>query len=143
MRSADKPQRASRPPLCPDRIRSTNGGFAFIENRFLRDGFFASLTHIERSVYLFFVLAADRSGISFYGYDRICSIVEITLDDFVAARRALVEKDLLATDGTRTQVLSLPQAPAPSPLTLQTTDDFETHDPATIRQILSASLAKR
>jgi hypothetical protein len=28
--------------LCPDRIRKINGSFAYIEHRFLRDGFFAS-----------------------------------------------------------------------------------------------------
>lgn len=30
-------------PLIPDRVRKIHGSFAFIEHRFLRDGFWASL----------------------------------------------------------------------------------------------------
>jgi hypothetical protein len=36
--------KASRPPPRSDRIRRIDGGFAFVPNRFLRDGFFTSLT---------------------------------------------------------------------------------------------------
>lgn len=142
----DRPRRAppSRAPIVPDRVRRTDGGFAFVPNRFLHDGFFASLTHVERSLYLFLVLAADRNGVSFYSYDRICATLEVTLDDYVAARNALVDMDLVAFDGTRFQVLSLPPRPrlrARPPLTTQ--DDFEGDDPATIRQCIRDSLTRR
>ena len=105
----DRPRRPppSRAPIVPDRVRRIDGGFTFVPNRFLHDGFFAQLTHVERSLYLFLVLAADRDGISFYSYDRICATLEITLDDYLAARNALVDLDLVAFDGTRFQVLSL------------------------------------
>ena len=33
--------------LSPDRVRRITGSFAFIEHRFLRDGFWESLTHRE------------------------------------------------------------------------------------------------
>jgi hypothetical protein len=36
-------------------------------------GFFAQLSHLERSLYFFIVLAADRNGVSFYAHDRICT----------------------------------------------------------------------
>lgn len=39
--------------------------------RLLHDGFFASLTHAERSLYLFLVLTADRNGVSYYDQDRM------------------------------------------------------------------------
>jgi hypothetical protein len=110
----------------------------------LHDGFFASLTHLERSLFFFLVLAADRDGVSFYSYDRICATLEITLDDYVAARNALVDMDLVAFDGTRFQVLSLPPRPsfrARSPLI--TEDDLERDDPATIRQRIRDSLMRR
>lgn len=134
----------NRRPVRPDRVRSVRRGFAAIPNRFLHEGFFASLGHVERSVYLFLVLAGDRNGVSYYGYDRICSTLEITPDRFVAARNALIDLDLIATDGTRFQVLSLPPEPltrARSPLV--TNDDFEREDPATIRQLIHASLDER
>lgn len=133
----------NRPPLRPDRVRSIRRGFAAIPNRFLHDGFFASLDHLERSLYLFWVLAGDRNGVSFYASDRICSTLELTLDLFIAARKSLIEKDLIATDGTRVQVLSLPAHPVVKTHSLVTDDDFEHHDPATIRQIIRSSLDER
>jgi hypothetical protein len=142
----DRPRRAPPPrvPIAPDRVRRIDGGFAFVPNRFLHDGFFTALTHHERSLYFFLVLAADRDGVSFYSYDRICTTLEVTLDDYLAARNALVDMDLVAFDGTRFQVLSLPPRPqlrARPPLTTQ--DDFERDDPATIRQCIRDSLSKR
>jgi len=132
-----------RAPPRPDRIRRPTGGFAFVPNRFLHEGFFAALDHLERSLYLFLVLAGDRNGVSFYGHDRICATIEVSLDDYIAARNALIEKDLVAFDGTRFQVLSLPPAPVlPVRAPLLTDDDFEQHDPATVRRIARASLSR-
>jgi hypothetical protein len=110
--SAPRRPSPARPPLRPDRLRRIErDGFAFLPNRFLRDGFFASLSPHERSLYLFLVLAGDRDGVSFYAYDAICSVLEIPLETYLAARYALIAKDLLAFDGTRFQVLSLPERP--------------------------------
>jgi hypothetical protein len=134
----------SRAPIRPERIRDTRGGFAFIPGRFLRDGFFASLDHRERSLYLFLVLAGDRNGVSYYGQDRICSLLEMHLDEYLIVRNGLIAKDLIAFDGTRFQVLSLPPTPrfvARRPLTTQ--DDLEDSDPATIRSLLARELGSR
>jgi hypothetical protein len=57
--------------LSPNRVRRITGSFVFIEHRFLRDGFWDSLTHDELLLYLFLILAADRNGISYYSYDKI------------------------------------------------------------------------
>jgi hypothetical protein len=133
-----------RAPPRPDRVRRIDGGFAFIPNRFLHDGFFASLGHLERSLYLFLVLAGDRNGVSFYSYERICTALEVSVDDYFLARNGLIEKDLIAFDGTRFQVLSLP--PAPVFITrppLVTNDDFDEHDPATVKRIIESSLGRR
>jgi len=118
---------SSRTPLVPDRVRSIAGqGFAFIPHRFLRGGFFASLTANERSLYVFLVLAGDRYGISFYHYDSICALLRIPLDVSIEARNALIHKDLIAFDGSRFQVLSLPESPVQtSPKPLQTQEDFK------------------
>lgn len=110
-------------------------------NRFLYDGFFTSLNHHERSLYLFLVLAGDRDGVSFYAYDRICSILEMTLDVYLLVRNSLIDKDLIAFDGTRFQVLALPLHPvvrAQPPLV--SPEDREDRDPATIRQLIRSSL---
>ena len=118
--------------------------FAFVPHRFLRDGFFASLRPDELRLYMLLVLAADRHGVSFYHYDSICSLLEITLERYLRARNALIHKDLIAFDGTRLQVLSLPDRPHVEPATpLTTAEQFEADDPATIRRMVHASLTTR
>lgn len=134
--------RPHRDPIAPDRLRTVDRqGFAFVPNRFLHDGFLASVDHTELALYLLLVLAADRNGVSFYGYDRICTLLRLTLERYVEARNSLIRKDLLAFDGTRFQVLSLPPRPVIDPTkALQTPEDFEDLDPATIRLLISKSL---
>jgi hypothetical protein len=95
--------------LNADRVRQINGGFSFIPHRFVLDGFLAALGQKELLLYLFLVLVSDRNGLSFYSYDRICTLLEISLDEYIASRDSLIEKDLIAFDGTIFQVLSLPK----------------------------------
>jgi len=94
--------------LVPDRIRQNEGSFGFIPHRFLTDGFLAALSQHELLLYLFLVVAADRYGLSFYSCNSICSQLTLTLDQYLKARDGLIEKDLIAFDGTIFQVLSLP-----------------------------------
>jgi hypothetical protein len=95
----------------PLRIRKIQGSFAFIEHRFLQGGFWSGLNHHELLLYLFLILAADRNGVSYYGYDKICAFLQITQSEYVAARNAIIEKNLIAYDGGHYQVLSLPEQP--------------------------------
>ena len=101
--------------LNPNRIRRIDGGFSFIPHRFLTDGFLSSLIQKEILLYFFLILASDRYGLSFYSYDVICSYLEFCMDDYVEARDGLIDKDLIAFDGTLFQVLDLPESPVPSP----------------------------
>ena len=141
------PSRAvmARAPIVPERVRSIAGhSFAFVPHRFLRDGFFASLSADQLRLYLFLVLAADRNGVSYYHYDSICSVLELPLESYLRARNALIAKDLIAFDGTRFQVLSLPDKPRcdnPAPLTNE--QDRNNRDPATIRTLIQQSLGTR
>jgi len=131
-----------RKPICPHRVRKITGSFAFIEHRFLRHGFFGDLTHHELLLYLFLILAADRRGLSYYGYDKICTLLRITVDEYLLARNALIDKELIAFDGYLYQVLSLPpegNSPA-APLTSR--QDMEKHDPATIKKLIREAFTK-
>jgi hypothetical protein len=102
--------------LVPQRVRKIQGSFAFLEHRFLRDGFWIDLTHHERLLYVMLVLVADRHGLSYYSYDKLCSLIGFTVDDYVTARNVLMDQDLLAFDGTIFQVLDLPEChPRTSP----------------------------
>ncbi len=122
--------------LVPERVRKIGGSFAFIEHRFLRDGFFADLNHLELLLYFFLVLVSDRCGLSYYSFDKICSLLGVDIDHYIEARNALIDKDLIAFDGAIFQVLSLPDKPGLSnPVILKGQADMERSDPATIRQI--------
>ena len=97
--------------LDPNRIRRIDGGFSFIPHRFLTDGFLSSLTQKEILLYFFLILASDRYGLSFYSYDIICSYLGLSVDAYIEARDGLLEKDLIAFDGTLFQILDLPESP--------------------------------
>jgi hypothetical protein len=125
--------------LCPDRIRKINGTFGFIEHRFLKEGFFFTLTHCELLLYLFLVLVADRHGLSFYSYDKMCTLLRISVDEFILARDGLMEKDLIAFDGRTFQVLSLPE-PRTQPRSIKGREKMKDKDPATIHQQIVRSL---
>ena len=101
--------------LSPERIRRIDGGFSFIPHRFLLEGFLSSLNQVELLLYLFLIMASDRNGVSFYSYDRICTLLELNLDQYLTSRNSLIEKDLIAFDGTLFQVLSLPHKPPQQP----------------------------
>ena len=125
--------------LCPDRVRKIAGTFGFIEHRFLKEGFFYSLSHHELLLYLFLVLASDRNGLSFYGYEKICTLLRISVDEFILARDGLIYKDLIAFDGRTFQLLSLPRH-GPKSTPLKGPGQMREKDPATIHQQIVRSL---
>jgi hypothetical protein len=122
--------------LNADRIRRIVGGFSFIPHRFLVDGFLASLDQPEIILYLFLILAGDRHGLSCYSYNTICTLLQIDIDEYIAARDGLIEKDLIDFDGRIFQVLDLPARPARKAKTA--VDDNE--DPAMAAKIIRQSL---
>ncbi len=130
-------------PIVPDRVRCAgSSGFAFVPNRFVHDGFFSALSLDELGLYLLLVLVGDRRGLNFYHYDSLCELLRWPLERYIAARNSLVEKDLIAYDGTQFQVLELPALP-PRPKALRTAEELEQHDAATIRNMIEESLGYR
>jgi len=104
--------------IVPELRRTLAPPFAWVERRFLFDGFLSRLTYKENLLYFFLVLAADRDGVSFYSYDKICRLLQLSCDDYIAARDGLIAKRLVAFDGHQFQVLALPerpQCPQPKP----------------------------
>jgi hypothetical protein len=136
-----KTMQIRRAPIVAERVRAISGqGFCFVPHCFLRDGFFASLSSEELLLYFLLVLAGDRYGVSFYHYDRICSLLQMPMEKFLAARNGLIERDLLAFDGRAYQVLSLPARPVEVPHPPLRREDFDEHDSATIRATIKRSL---
>jgi hypothetical protein len=127
--------------LNPDRIRGIHGGFSFVPHRFLSQGFLSSLEQKEILLYLLLVLASDRHGLSFYSYDTICSLLQMNLDQYINARNGLIDKDLIAFDGTLFQVLELPATPVLSPTTMKASDPT-TKNPVPIARLVDRSLKR-
>lgn len=123
--------------LDASRIRRIDGGFSYIPHRFLTDGFLASLQQQELLLYLFLVLAADRYGLSYYSYDRICSLLQLSTEQYITARDGLIKKDLIASDGTLFQVLDLPQKPLPASVVCRRSKN---ENPVPIAQLIQQSL---
>ena len=135
-RSKTKSRQIQKHPLEPDRIRKITGSFAFIEHRFLHDGFWGSLDHHQLLLYLFLIIVADRNGLSYYSYDKICTLLRISVDEYIPARDALIDQNMIAFDGYLFQVLSLPdKVIRPVSRTLKTQEQMQKYDPATIRQL--------
>ena len=93
------------------RVRSIKGGFSFIPHRFVTDGFLESLSASELLLYLFLVIVSDRYGLSFYSDGSICSLLQMSSENYQQARQGLIEKDLIEFNGTLFQVLDLPASP--------------------------------
>jgi len=97
----------------PERKRILAPPFAWVDRRFLLNGFLAELSPQENLLYFFLVLVADRDGLSFYNYDKICQLLQLDVEDYVQARNGLITKHLIAFDGRLFQVLALPTTPRP------------------------------
>jgi hypothetical protein len=84
-------------------------------------------------------LAADRRGLSYYSYDRICEVLKIGLNDYLAARDGLLDKDLICFDGVIFQVLSLPA----QPVGVRCQPDLHAQGPVAIGQLFKKMLEER
>ncbi len=128
--------------LVPERLRKIEGGFGFIPTRFLTGGFFLSLSQYEKLIYFFLVLVSDRQGLSYYSQDKIFTLLELSIDDYIEARNGLIQKSLIAFNGLMFQLLSLPDKPVETtgPKNLSTREDFLKSDRLSIRQLLNKSL---
>lgn len=98
----------AKPPR-PDRVRSIQGSFSWIDHRFLREGFDHGLTRLEKLLYFVLVAVSNRNGVSFYSDDRLAEILEIRhAHELASARIELIDRELIAFEGGVYQVLNLP-----------------------------------
>ena len=91
------PARKVKPILPePARVRRIEGSFGWIDHRLMREGVLDNMTLFEVAVYLFLVLAADKTGVSFYRKDVISKRLWIDWSQFEEAKARLLEKGLIA-----------------------------------------------
>jgi len=81
------------------KIRSIKGSFAWIDHRLMRNGFMETMTHQDIALYLFFILVADKNGVSFYRKEKICEAVSLDFSQFEIAKDRLINMKLIAFEG--------------------------------------------
>jgi len=102
-------------PILADRIRNIRQcTFGWVDHNFLHRGYLGRLSQEELLLYYFLITVADRNGVSFYDYARICQLLKFELDAYLRARNRLCELALIAYHDGVFQVLSLPE-PASRP----------------------------
>ena len=102
-------------PLRPQRLRRIPPSFSWVDHRLVRHEYLAHADHSAWTLYLFLVTVADAQGLSFYSdasIGRRLTMDQVTLS---AARRQLIQADLVAYRKPLYQVLSLPEDPTSSP----------------------------
>ncbi|MBN2010274.1 hypothetical protein JW960_13095 [candidate division KSB1 bacterium] len=112
--------------IMPELRRTIHPPLAWVDRRFLFHGFFADLVPDELVLYFFLILVADRDGLSFYSYDKICQLLKMDVDSYINARNGLIRKQLIAFDNAVFQVLSLPQRQTRAQPTSLPTDSHQT-----------------
>jgi hypothetical protein len=99
----------------------------------MREGCLQRLCPEGVMLYFFLIIVGDHRGLSFYGDQRICETLHLSLQDLEGGRRQLVIQDLIAYQKPLYQVLSLGTAKRePKP---QGEDN-----PMLIKEIMDASL---
>lgn len=97
-------------PIMPEQIRNIrHSTFGWIDHNFLHHGFLQALSQHELLLYFFLILVADRNGVSFYDYQRICQYLNLELDDYIQARDGLCNRSLITQHNGVFQVLPLPK----------------------------------
>lgn len=91
-----RPGRQRPTPPHPGVVRRPDGAFGWLEARLLHDEWLARCGSDACSVLLLLALAADRSGASFYGRERMAVALSLRPDELDRALRRLLELRLVA-----------------------------------------------
>jgi len=94
-------------PLRPDRLRHVPAQFSWVDHRLVREGHLRGATPDGLALYLFLITVADAQGMSYYGESRCAEQLGMDIPSLQAARRSLIEADLIAYTRPLYQVLSL------------------------------------
>jgi hypothetical protein len=101
--------------LRPERLRRVPSQFSWLDQRLFRHPGTASCQADALALYLFLVTVADAQGLSFYSDATLARILRWDGLRLAAARRQLVDADLIAYRQPFCQVLSLDPLDPPSP----------------------------
>jgi hypothetical protein len=123
--------------LEPDRLRRLPPRFSWIDHRLIRDGHAQSCGVSALALYLVLVTVADRNGVSFYSDRALVRILGVPAGQIAAARKCLIELQLVAWKEPFYQVLSLGDVPPPpSTLTINPPSQLPPASPDQIHRLV-------
>ena len=126
----------NKKPILSDQIRDIRQStFGWIDHNFLHHGFMNRLSQHELLLYYFLITVADRNGISFYDYERICQFLKLELNDYTQARDMLCDRSLIAFEDGVFQALSLPTVTYEKPDTRAVKKQRSTTDAQALKDI--------
>ena len=96
--------------LRPERRRAVPSQFSWVDHRLVRERHLERCTSEALALYLFLVTVADAKGLSYYGDASVRERLGWSARQLKAARRGLIEADLIAYEAPLYQVLSLEPA---------------------------------
>lgn len=98
----------------PERLRQVPAGFGWIDHRLVRHNYVSRCDCRALALYLFLITVSDVQGLSYYSESALCRRLGMALEQLRAARRQLIQADLIAYRKPFYQVLSLPEPGAVS-----------------------------
>jgi hypothetical protein len=110
--------RVKKVVLWPQRLRQIPLQFSWVDHRLVQLGYLDRCDPPAAALYLFLVTVADAQGLSFYGDDTLSTRLHLNPAALHAARRRLIELELIAYAAPIYQVLAVGGAtPVPTPST--------------------------
>ena len=104
--------------LRPERQRLIPEQFSWVDQALVQQHFIDRCEARSAALYLFLITVSDAQGLSYYGAATLARRLRLSDEELAAARRQLIELELLAYQAPLYQVLALPgtvAAPRPSP----------------------------
>jgi len=124
--------------LRPERLRQVPEQFSWVDQALVQRHFIDRCDARAAALYLFLVTVADAEGMSYYGELTLARRLHLSHEEFVAARRQLMDIELIAYQAPLYQVLAFPgtapRAPASTPA--QAPETRSSNGPARLAQIL-------
>lgn len=102
--------------LRPQQMRQVPSQFSWIDQALVQRHLIDRCDARAAVLYLFLVTVADAQGLSYYGSATLMQRLHLSAEDLAAARRQLLDLELVAYEAPLYQVLAI-AATTPAPLT--------------------------
>ena len=100
--------KAVKQVIRPERLRQVPEQFSWVDQALVQRHFIDRCDARSAALYLFLITVSDAQGLSYYGAATLARRLHLSDEDLDAARRQLIELELIAYRMPLYQVLALP-----------------------------------